>query len=64
MSRPSAGMSVTLSTKLGELLLLRQAEFMRLFDRSVEVAAGVGEGDDVGAGGLRLQQEAREVGRC
>ena len=36
---------------------------MRLLQRVVEVAARIGEGDDVGAGGLRLQEEAGEIRR-
>jgi len=45
----------------GKALLLTQAEFMRLFDSIVEVAARIGESDGVGAGVLRLQDKRRKV---
>ena len=40
----------------------RQAEFRACFTPLLRIAAGIGEGDDLGAGGLRLQQEARQIG--
>ena len=40
---------------------LGDAELGRLLDRVDGVAAGVGEADHLGAGGLRLQQEGGEV---
>ena len=47
-----------------ELLAARRdAEFRRLLDRIGGVAAGIGEADDLGLGGLRLQQIGREVRR-
>ena len=46
----------------GELLAaLDDAELGGLLDRVDGVAAGVGEADDLGLGGLRLQQEGGEV---
>ena len=48
----------------GELLAaLDDAEFGRLLDRVDRVAAGIGETDDLGARGLRLQQIGREIRR-
>ena len=38
------------------------AEFAALLDHVDRIAAGIGEPDDLGLGGLRLQQERREVG--
>ena len=49
----------------GEVLpALDDAELRRLLDGVGGVAARVGEADDLGLGGLRLQQERREVRRC
>ena len=45
-----------------QLLLLRQSEFRRLLDRGDGVVARIGHADDVGARGLRLQQEGGVVG--
>ena len=45
-----------------QLLLLRQPELGRLLDRGDGVIAGIGDADDIGAGGLRLQQEGGVVG--
>jgi hypothetical protein len=46
----------------GERLLLGDAELGRLLDRVGGVGAGVGQADDLGARGLGLEQEGREVG--
>ena len=43
------------------LAALDDAEFRRLLDRIGGVAAGIGEADHLGLGGLGLQQERREV---
>ena len=43
--------------------LLLEAEFGRLLQRLDEIAARIGEADDIGARGLRLQQEGREIRR-
>ena len=40
------------------------AEFGRLLDRVDRIAAGIGEPDDLGFRGLRLQQEGGEVVKC
>ncbi|MGY3470952.1 hypothetical protein ACVW0I_007823 [Bradyrhizobium sp. LM6.11] len=47
----------------GKLLSTCYAELSRLLHGIDEVTAGVGERDHVGPGGLRLQQEGREIGR-
>jgi hypothetical protein len=44
------------------LSALDDAELGRLLDRVDGVAAGIGQADDLGLGGLGLQQEGREVG--
>ena len=45
------------------LAALDDAELGRLLDRVGGVAAGIGKADDLGLGGLRLEQEGREVRR-
>ena len=60
ISRPSEGMLVTLRMKAGEPLLRAEAELMRLLDAIVEIAARIGEADDVGAGDSAPEERRTE----
>ena len=61
---PSECVSVISMQQRDHLLAaLGDAEFGRLLQRVGGVAAGIGEPDHLGLGGLRLQQEGGEVGR-
>ncbi len=55
-------MSGTVSTKLASFWpSLPDAEFARLLEHVDQIGPGAADRDHAGAGGLRLQQERREI---